>query len=299
MPTRADARLAYALMFIAPAMFAGNILVARATSADMPPVALAFWRWAGALLLLLPFTARALLCGRVALAREWRDLMVLGALGMGVCGAFVYIGAATTTATNIGLIYAIAPVVIIVLARILYGETMTGRQVLGVALALAGVVAIVARGDIAVLLGLAFTSGDLWIVAAASGWALYAVLLRHRPSGLAPTPRLAAIMASGLIVLAPFTLAEAWLDRPPALAWSTLGWVAFLALVPGLGAYQAYGRIQETLGANRTGLMLYLTPVYNAGLAYLMLGETLRLYHLLGAALVLPGIYLATWRPGR
>lgn len=291
-----ERQVAIALLFVAPALFASNMLVARATAELMPPVALAFWRWAFALAILLPFTAAALWRQREALRREWRDLIVLGALGMGVCGAFVYIGADTTTATNIGLIYAAAPILIVVVARLGYGEPLSRRQAVGVAVCLAGVVAIVCRGELSVLLGLRFAVGDLWIMASAAGWGLYAVLLRHRPTALAPMARFAAIMAGGVLVLLPFHIGEALAGALPPFAWQSLAIFLFLALVPALGAYQAYARIQRSLGAGPTSLLMYLIPLYNGVLAYVLLGERLELYHLIGAALVLPGIYLATAR---
>jgi len=291
-------RLALALLLIAPALFASNMLVARATHELIPPVALAFWRWGLTFLLMLPLTAGALLRHRVALAREWPDLLVLGALGMGVCGAFVYIGADTTSATNIGLIYAASPVLIMLLAGTLYGERLGGRQLAGVALSLLGVVTIIARGRLDTLLGLAFTAGDLWIVAAMIGWALYSVLLRHRPSGLPMLARFVAIAGGGLLALLPFHLWELAAGQVPRLDATSLGAVAFLALCPSLGAYLSYAFIQEVLGAGRASLMIYLIPLYNGILAMALLDERLEPFHLVGAALVLPGIWLSTRRAG-
>jgi len=283
-------------MAAAPALFASNILVARAVADLMPPAALAFGRWGLAALLLLPVAARPLWRGRRAVRHELLDLFVLGFLGMVMCGAVVYIGAQTTTATNIGLIYAASPVFIIVLARIFYGETMSLVQTLGVALSLAGVLTIIARGDIGTLLGLTFTIGDLWILAASFSWAVYTVLLRHRPSTLGAAPRFAAIAIAGAVALLPLTLIEAAVVGPPRVDGFTAGIMLFLAIVPGLGAYQTYEFVQRRLGANRASLLMYLIPVYNAGLAWVLLGEQLRLYHFIGAAMVLPGIYLATRR---
>ncbi len=176
-------------MAITPAMFSSNMMIAKLADHLFPPVALAFWRWAVTLLLLLPFTALTLWAQRNDIAREWRDLLVLGALGMGVCGAFVYIGAETTSVTNIGLIYGASPVLIIVLARFIYGEAMSARQALGVVFALAGVIAIVTRADPTVLRHLTFTAGDLWSVAASAGWAVYSVMVQHRPTRLPPFSR--------------------------------------------------------------------------------------------------------------
>ncbi len=292
-----DTRTAYVLLAVGPALFASNMLVARWTADFFPPVALAFWRWAVTLAILLAFVGPRLWFRRHAILREWRDLVWLGALGMGVCGAFVYIGADTTTATNIGLIYAASPVLIILIARFFYGEAMSLRQGLGVALSLAGVVVIVCRGDAAVLLGLRFAPGDLWIVAAMAAWAVYAILLKYRPSEMGPMTRFGAIVLFGVLVLLPFHAWEALSGEVPELTLKTAGIVLLLAVVPSFGAYQVYGRIQESLGAARTSLLMYLIPLYNSVLAFALLGERLESYHLAGAALVLPGIYLATRRP--
>src|SRR3569832_1041957 len=126
--------VAFALLLLTPAMFATNMLTARATADFMPPASLAFGRWIGAFLLVLPFCAVPLWRQRRAVLREWPDLLVLAFLGMVTCGALVYYGAATTTATNIGLIYASSPVLIIVMARLFYGESMSTRQLGGVLL---------------------------------------------------------------------------------------------------------------------------------------------------------------------
>ena len=81
------------------------------------------------------------------ISREWRTLLALGALGMGVCGAPVYLAGQTTTATNIGLIYSTTPILIVVFARLFWGERVSVRQMAGISLCLVGVVVIVTRGD--------------------------------------------------------------------------------------------------------------------------------------------------------
>jgi drug/metabolite transporter (DMT)-like permease len=288
--------LALALLLLTPAMFSTNMLVARAASNFMPPAGMALGRWLGAMLLLLPFCAGPLWRQRRAVLCEWRTMVVLAMLGMVICGAVVYYGAATTTATNIGLIYASSPVLIIVFARLFYGEAMTRRQLAGVSLSLLGVLVIIAKGDWHSLTGLRFTIGDLCILLAAIAWALYAVLIQHRKSALEPTTRLAAIIATGAMLLLPIALWEHLTVRAMPFDWRSLGIVVLLAAVPGFGAYQSYGYVQRVLGVGPTGLIMYLAPLYTGLLAYLLLGEALHLYHLAGAVLVLPGIYLATRR---
>lgn len=292
-----DLRIAQILLLITPAMFTTNMVMARATAGLIPPVALAELRWIGVVLVLLPFCGRELWRARSSILREWSEFAVLGFLGMGICGAGVYYGAATTTATNIGLIYATSPVMIILLSRLLFAEGFSLRQGLGTALALAGVLAIILRGDPGTLLRLTFTPGDLIILGAAVSWALYSVLLKHWPSRLSVTARLAAIAFAGVLVMLPVQAFELAVAGPPTFDLRTVAAVLTLVLVPGVGAYATFGYMTKHLGPNRTGLMLYLSPVYTAVMAWLLLGEAFAFYHWVGAALVLPGLYLATHKP--
>ena len=292
-----DQRIAQVLLFVTPALFTANMLLARATAEFIPPVALAELRWMGVVLVLLPFCGREVWRARAALRRDWARYAVLGLLGMGICGAGVYHGAASTTATNIGLIYAVSPVIIILMSRAMFGDRLSGRQSLGAALALIGVLVIVLRGDPAALLALRFNPGDLMILGAAVSWALYAVLLKRWPDSLGVQARLAVIALAGSILLLPLLGWELASRGAPHFDLRTIATVLTLVLVPGVGAYATYGYITEHLGPSRTGLLLYLSPVYTAVMAWLLLGEAFALHHWLGAALVLPGLFFATHKP--
>lgn len=294
MNSAAELRAAYGLLAVAPLLFATNAIAARWIEGAIPPVALAFWRWSFTLVFLVPYAGRALLAGWRDLMREWPVLLTLGALGMGLCGAPVYLAAQTTTATNIGLIYAATPVLIVVFAWLGWREPVSAPQIAGIALSLAGVVAIVARGDADVLLDLEFVAGDLLIVMSMTAWALYSVIIKHWPGRQPMTVRFIGIVVAGVITMAPFYVLEIAAGQTAEVNLHTIGIFLLLALVPGIGAYLAYGRLVAVLGPGRTGMLMYLVPLYNAGLAWLLLGERLALYHLAGTALILSGIALAT-----
>jgi len=293
--SRTRRRIALALLVITPGLWSANYIVARAAVGVIEPHLLAFMRWLFAFALMLPFAWRSLLQHRDAWRHEWRRMLVLGALGMWICGAFVYIGASTTSATNIGLLYALSPVMIAAGSAIFFAERMSPAQIAGVAAAMGGMLFVLAKGSPANLAQVRFTVGDGWIVAAVVSWTAYSLLLRRWPSALPPFPRLAVITVAGLVVLAPFTLIEAalagWPDFTDPRLW-TLTLVA--AALPGFGAYQAYSYMQRELGPARTGLVLYLGPLWAAGVSWWLLGEAPHWYHFAGAALILPGIYLAT-----
>jgi drug/metabolite transporter (DMT)-like permease len=243
---------------------------------------------------MLPFVARELFTRGLPWHREWKQLLALGATGMWICGAWVYLGARDTTAANIALIYAASPVAIAVVGTWLLHERMSRAQGVAVGFALAGVLFIISRGDPARLLALQLNAGDGWIVGAAVSWVAYSVLLKRWPSVLSPAARLAAIIAGGVLVLLPFTLAEAlWTPTPP-WGWQAAALVTLAAVLPGVLSYTAYSYLQRELGAARSALLLYLAPVYGGIGGWLVLGERPGWHHAVGAALILPSIWLAT-----
>ena len=293
---RRDFALAYALLFIAPAMWSVNYLVARWAPGHIAPHALALGRWCLAALLLAAVCRRELIDKRALIAREWKQCVVLGALGMWVCGAFVYIGARSTSAVNIGLLYAASPVLIALVSALWLHERFGRRQVAGVCLALAGVVHIVLQGRWDALAQLSINPGDLWVAVAVLCWTAYSLLLRAWPSAFGPVARLTLVSLGGIVVLVPFTVWEAAAWLPSTLSWRSVGLVLAAALIPGAGAYAAYSFMQRTLGAARVGVVLYLGPLYSGLVGWAVLGERIEPFHALGALLILPGIWLSTRR---
>lgn len=232
---------------------------------------------------------------------KWH-LLVLGALGMWICGAFVYQGGRDTQAINIALIYAMSPVLITVVSANLLREKISTLQRLGLAMCLFGVLLVIGKGNFATFLTLRVNPGDWWILIAAISWAAYSILLKYWPSQLNPAVRLAAVTAGGLVVLLPFTIVEylVWPLITQAkdlwISWRGVGLMFLAAVFPGFLAYQSHSFLLKELGPARTSGMLYLGVIYAAGIAWLVLGEPVLWFHWAGAALVLPGVYL-TSRP--
>ncbi len=291
-------RLARVLLWVIPAVWSSNYLIARAAAPLVPPHLLAFGRWGLVVLVLLPLCLRTLLANPQRVRAEAWHCLVLGTFGMTICGAWVYIAGQTTSAANIALIYAAAPVGIAVISQRLLGEHLSRAQMGAMLLALAGVLFVIFRGDPAVLLAVSFTTGDLWVLAAMLAWVAYSVLLVYWRTQLSALERLCCMAIGGLVVLLPFVVVE-WVALPQPLSAKAWGLVVLAALLPGLISYLAYGFIQRQLGASRTAFMLYLAPVYGAALAWWLLGEPPQWYHAVGAVLILPSIHFATRQPPR
>jgi drug/metabolite transporter (DMT)-like permease len=284
------------LLWVVPLLWSSNYVIARVADGLVAPHALAAGRWLLAGIVLLAFVWRPLREHRAALRREWWHLLALGFLGMYICGAWVYEAGRSTSSANMALIYAVTPMTIAAASAWALGEAISRRQWLGMALALAGLLFIITKGDPARLLAVQFVAGDLWITACAASWTAYSVLLKRWPSALPPLVRLVAVIGGGLVVLLPGALLEALLRPTPPWSWAAAGLVATAALVPGVLSYGAHSLLQRELGASRTAMMLYLAPVYGAGLAWLLLGEVPGWYHAVGAAMILPSIWMASRR---
>ena len=285
-------RLALALILITPALWAVNYLVARSAPGTIEPHALALLRWLIASLLFSLGHWGEIWDAREEIRREWKHYLVLGALGMWICGAWVYIGGRTTAAINISLIYSISPVLIVLAAVLWLKERISLTQSIGVALALAGVLHVVLKGEWTTLGDVTLVPGDGWIVGATIAWAAYSLLLRKWPSTLNASARLSVIAMAGVLVMLPLAIFEAVHNPLPVLTPKGVGLVLAVAVFPGYGAYLAYSIMQRELGVARVGVVLYLGPIYAAVIAWLVLGEALHAYHAWAMAMVLPGIYL-------
>jgi len=287
-------RLAIALLFITPALWSVNYLVARSAPGVIEPHALALVRWLVASFLFALGARAQLWEHRHHIAQNWKQFVVLGALGMWICGAWVYVGGRTTGAVNIALIYSISPVLIVAFSALWLKERISVAQTCGVALALAGVIHVVVKGQWMTLASVQFVPGDGWILAATLSWTVYSLLLRQWTSPLGPSARLAVISFAGSCVILPFAIWEAIETVHPVLTPAGVGLALAAAIFPGYGAYLAYSIMQQELGAARVSVVLYLAPIYAAVLAWLVLAEPLKIHHAWGMALVLPGIYLVT-----
>lgn len=287
------------MLLTAPALFASNMVAARwAHDASLPPVFLAFGRWLLALLILLPLAAPALRAHRRALWRGLPALLPLAVLGMGVAVAPQYIGAQTTSATNIALIFSCSPILVALLEALVWRKPLSALRAAGLGLALGGVLVVLSRGDLQALTRLAFGQGDLWVLLAATGWAFYTVLQKRLTLPAVPdSARLATMMLGGVLALAPFAGIEAAAGATPPWTDPRLAAVLlFLAVVPSLGAYYVYGRLISQAGPATAGLSMFLVPVYAALLAWPLLGETPQLFHAYGFVMILMGVKMASSR---
>lgn len=285
------------LMLVVCTLFWGsNVVVGRAVHAELPPVGLAFWRNAVALLALLPFTTRELWVQRKAIRRGMGVILAAGLVGTALFNFMAYLALHSTTAISAGLMMSLTPVAVPVMAFILLRDRLTLRQGLGIGISLAGVAAIVTRGDLSALAALAFNQGDLLMIGAMLCWSFYSVLVKRKPAELGPFVFLTAVLAAAVPALLPFYIWESLSGAPMPATPAAIAAGLYLGLFPTAVALLLFNHAVGIIGPNRAGPYTHLVPVFGALLAILFLGERLAPFHFAGAAFIAGGLFLATRR---
>ena len=302
--TRLSPRIAL-LMSLPPMLWAGNAVVGRLAVGSVPPLALNFLRWLLAMLLLLPLGWHVLREPRT-IAERWKYLLAVGLLGVGTYNSLQYLALVTTTPINVTLIAASMPVWMLGVGALFYGEHPTRRQLAGAALSLAGVLLVIARGDLAAVARIRFVPGDVYILVAIIAWAFYSWLLARPPLSMRPPQRpdwnwagflllqtLFGLLGSGVAAGAETVVAGM------AMQWN--GWVVaallYVAIGPSIIAYRAWGLGVTEGGPALAAFFSNLTPVFAAMLSAAILGEAPRWFHAAAFGLIAGGIWVSSRRP--
>ena len=291
--TRKNNLYPYLLLFIQPIFMASNIIVARGGVEYVPPVSLAFWRWLTVFIILVPFVYEEIIKKQNQFKKESFKLFFLGLMGCGICGAFPFIAGMSTTMANMGIIYTSSPIFIIVLSVLFFKDKINFSRVVGLILCLSGVLIIICKGDLTYLVNFKFTSGDLWMLGAAIGWAIYSIYLINWKSSFSFMARFTLIAFFGAISLFPFYLIEEHYFFNTVFNYNFIFWILFAAISPGIIAFTLYTKVQKYVGASLAGFTLYIFSIYSAIYGIILFDESLFTFHYYGAAFVFIGVYLA------
>ena len=284
----------YLLLALSNLFWAGNWVLGRALRDAFNPVALNFWRWTIAAIVLLPF-ALPHLAGKGALLRRHAGLLAaLSITGVVLFQSLVYLGLRSTTTVNAVLLNCTGPLFMLLCSWVLERERATPGQVAGMLISFAGVAVILSRGELADLLKLRFHSGDGWILLAMPMWGVYSVLLKRWPRELAGTGFLLTLAAAGVPVLLAGMAVESLVAPPRELTPAAVAGLVYVALFASVGAFICWNRGVAAIGANAAGFSLPLLPAFGTVLAIVFLGEEVRAFHGVGIATILIGVFVAT-----
>ncbi|HET9645059.1 MAG TPA: DMT family transporter [Burkholderiaceae bacterium] len=303
---RITSRLAL-LLTLPPLLWAGNAVVGRMAVGHVPPLALNALRWVVATLMLLPLGWRVLASGRARadIAGRWRELALLGLLGVGAYNALQYLALTTSTPLNVTLIAASSPLWMMGVGATLYRVRPRPRDWLGSALSLAGVVVVLSRGSAAALARVHFVPGDLLMLLAVASWAFYSWQLARPPASMRGQARPDWNWAELLLVQTLFggTFAVMFAGVEAELTDATIRWspwvllaLLYVALGPSVIAYRCWGLGVAAVGPAVAAFFSNLTPLFAALLSAALLGAAPQPYHAVAFALIVAGIAVSARR---
>ena len=288
---------AYIFLILATLFWSGNFIVGKAASFfEIPPFTLNFYRWLFAWLILTPFTLKEILNKKNYILKNIKLILILGITSITIFNSIVYYSLNFTQVISGVLMISTIPVMIIFFCWIFKIEKTNFYQILGVIFSLLGVVVIVTKADLGKLLNLNFNKGDLWMVVAMFSWAMYSALLRKKKFELSQISLLQTIISAGLILLLPAYLIEMSLGYRLNIHLPFILTLSYVVLFPGLASFFFWIKGISIIGSNRAGIFLHLMPIFSTLMAIIIFKEKFMTFHLIGALLIVAGIFLSSKR---
>ena len=286
----------YLLLSITALCWAGNAIVGRLAAGHIPPVTLSFLRWSIAFLIILPFAWKHLKRDRDAIRGRLGMMIFLSVTGISAFNTMQYWALEHTTALNTLLLQSAGPLFVAVWSLILFGTRLTLAQLGGIMLSLAGVLVILLHGDLTTLANIEFNKGDIVFTVALAIFGIYSVMSLKRPPihGLS---FVAFTFGCGAACLVPLLMWELYSRPLMQLDAANLLSLVYVAVFPSTVAYLCFNRAVQLIGANRAAPFFHVVPVFGAAMAMVFLGEQPQLFHVIGFALVLSGVFIASRKP--
>lgn len=278
-------------------IWSGNFVVARGLTDSIPPVSLAFWRWMVAIMVFMPFALKHLASDWSLIKSHLVYLIATSILGVSLFNTLIYIAGHSTTAINLSLIAITFPVFIIVLSRIFYGEVITINKWIGILLVVIGIVALITKGDWSILQKISFAKGDLWMLLAALTFAVYSLLVKHKPAQLGAWSFQFATFVIGLLFLSPFYIWESVTTdfQVQDIDSNTFYSILYLGVFASLIAFILWAKAIHIVGPSKSSMIYYTLPIFSGLSAYLFLGEAIGVIHLLSMLLIVTGVLTAIY----
>ena len=277
---------------LAALIWSVNMIVTKMAAGVISPAVIGFYRWALAGVVLTPFALPGVWRNRRLVLPYLPKFAVLGGLGMALYQGLAYVAAGSTTATNMGIITAMIPLMTIAVGALVLRERPSAMAMLGGLLSLAGLALLIGEGDPSRLLSVGANHGDVLMGLGALAYALYGVLLRRWGLPVGPWQSLYVQVAFGVLFQLP-----AFLMAPASpLNGDNLPLVLYAAVFPSLFAPFLWMQGVRHLGPNRASMFLNVMPVATVAIAALFLDEKPHLFHIVGGAMALAGVMLAQLR---
>lgn len=284
----------YSLITLCVLLWSANFVIGRFIKDDITPLEISFFRWFFVFIMISPILIIRYKNIINSLKQNFKILIILATLGITAFNTILYFGLTATTSTNALIINSTVPILILVMSYFILKQKINLHQIIGIILSTFGVVFLILKADILNIFTLEFNQGDLLVIVSSLTWALYSVLVKFKPKDINDFEYFAIIVTIGFILLLPFYLFQGYeVQRELDVLKNNYPIFLYVSLFASITSYYLWHYGIDKIGASKTGQFTHLTPIFGIILASIFLGETLAVYHLLGAIFIASGIYLS------
>jgi drug/metabolite transporter (DMT)-like permease len=269
-------------------------VAARIAAAEAPPFTASFMRFAFATtaLLILHLIREG---GFIRLTlRQWAWLTLLGLSGVFLYNLFFFSALAIAPAGRSSVVVAMTPTVVSVASIIFFKDRFSLLRVLGLMVALFGVSWAISGGELAGLVRGEIGRGDLFIFGAMLSWATFSVVGKVILRELAPRVAITYSCLIGTVALAIPAVLEGGLVGVPRYSFTMWLSLAYLGLMGTVLAFILYYQGIKSIGPSKTAIFINLVPIWAMTLSTFVLGERITLPLVLGAAMVIGGVFMTS-----
>jgi len=282
------------MLVCATLFWAGNFMVGKfAFLTNIPPMSLVFYRWSLVWLILLPFTFKEIIRSKEIILNNLPLLLFLALTSVGLFNSFTYLSLVHTQVINASLFNTAIPAIIILLCFIFKIEKTNKYQILGLIISVFGILSIITKLNLEVILSLNFNKGDLIMIGGVITWGLYSSFLKRKTFTLPLLTLVHILCTFGLIFIFPQFFYEFSQGQKIDLNIDLFYILIFLALFPSIGSYYCWAGAVSIIGANRAGIFLSLIPLFSTIMAIFFYKEQFQFFHLIGAILIILGLFLS------
>jgi len=284
----------YIFLILCVLFWSGNFVIGRFVREDITAFEMVFFRWSFTLLLISPILIISYKKILKSLKEDYKILLLLSLLGIGLFNTLVYTGLKLTTATNALIINSTVPIIVLILSYYILKQNINKKQIFGIFLSSFGVIYLILKGNILDIFTLKFNIGDLWIILSSLTWALYSVFIKFKPKNLSDIELFSLLVTLGFLMILPFYLYQGYgIEYEINLLKNNYLIFIYISLFTSILSYYFWHQGISEIGASKTAQFAHLMPFFGAILAFVFLGEILQMYHIIGGIFISFGIYLS------
>jgi len=288
----------YFQLILTALFWGGTFIAGKSVTRNLGPFSIAFLRFATASMFLILVTWKTERKFPPLRKRQFLFVILLGMTGIFTYNVMFFKGLKIIEASRAALVIATCPVFITIASTLLLKERINISRATGIVISVCGAIVVISKGDISQIFEGNLGRGELYIFCCVLSWVAYSLIGKAVMNDLSPLVSVSYSSVVGAVALAVPAYFEGVFDNIGNISlpdWVSILYLSIFGTVIGFVWY--YKGIQR-IGPTKAGLFINLVPIFAILLSFLILRETITISLLIGAVLVISGVYITNTGQG-